>query len=63
MPVRSTQYNTMDKPSPSELAAFLIQEFPQTKCTVEAVGDMGARFATRWGLLNCGPAARYRARC
>jgi acyl-coenzyme A thioesterase PaaI-like protein len=32
----------MDKPTQSELSAFLIQEFPQTKCTVEAVGGMGA---------------------
>lgn len=29
-------------PTKSELTAFLIQEFPQTKCTVEAVGDQGA---------------------
>lgn len=29
-------------PTQSELSAFLIQEFPQTQCTIEAVGDMGA---------------------
>jgi acyl-coenzyme A thioesterase PaaI-like protein len=26
----------------AELAAFLAKEFPQTKCTVEVVGEMGA---------------------
>ena len=26
----------------SELSAFLVAEFPQTKCTVQAVGQMGA---------------------
>ena len=29
-------------PTQSELAAFLIKEFPQTQCTIEAVGDKGA---------------------
>ena len=29
-------------PTQSELSAFLIKEFPQTHCTIEAVGDMGA---------------------
>ena len=29
-------------PSQSELSAFLAKEFPQTQCTIEAVGDMGA---------------------
>ena len=29
-------------PSKTELAAFLAAEFPQTPCTIEAVGDMGA---------------------
>lgn len=29
-------------PTQSELTAFLAKEFPQTKCTVEAVGDKGA---------------------
>ena len=29
-------------PTQSELSAFLIKEFPQTQCTIEAVGDMGA---------------------
>ena len=29
-------------PTQSELSAFLIQEFPQTQCTIEAVGNMGA---------------------
>lgn len=32
------------KPMPTlaELSAFLVQEFPQTQCTIEAVGDKGA---------------------
>ncbi len=29
-------------PSQAELSAFLAREFPQTRCTVEAVGAMGA---------------------
>jgi len=29
-------------PTQSELAAFLIKEFPQTQCTIEAVGNKGA---------------------
>ena len=29
-------------PTKSELNAFLVQEFPQTKCTITAVGPMGA---------------------
>ncbi len=29
-------------PTQSELAAFLAQEFPQTQCTIEAVGDKSA---------------------
>lgn len=29
-------------PSKDEIAAFLAAEFPQTKCTVDAVGDRGA---------------------
>ena len=29
-------------PTQDELARFLLKEFPQTKCTVEAVGDRGA---------------------
>jgi len=29
-------------PTQSELSAFLIREFPQTQCTIEAVGDRGA---------------------
>ncbi len=34
----------MSKPVPSqaEIAAFLAREFPQTKCTVEAVGALAA---------------------
>ena len=40
-----TQHNiSHSKPMPTktEIAAFLVKEFPQTQCTVEAVGDMGA---------------------
>ena len=29
-------------PSQIEIAAFLAREFPQTKCTVESVGQMAA---------------------
>ena len=29
-------------PSTTAIAAFLEAEFPQTKCTVDAVGDFGA---------------------
>ncbi len=29
-------------PTKSELSAFLVKEFPQTPCTVEAVGDKSA---------------------
>lgn len=29
-------------PTLAELSAFLIQEFPQTQCTIEAVGNLGA---------------------
>ena len=29
-------------PTLAELSAFLIKEFPQTQCTIEAVGDKGA---------------------
>lgn len=29
-------------PTQAELSAFLIKEFPQTKCTIEAVGNQGA---------------------
>jgi len=31
------------KPGTQEIATFIAREFPQTKCTVEAVGAMGAR--------------------
>ena len=29
-------------PTLAELSAFLVKEFPQTQCTIEAVGDKGA---------------------
>jgi len=29
-------------PTTAEIAAFLAREFPQTRCTVDAVGDRGA---------------------
>ena len=29
-------------PTHAELSAFLIKEFPQTQCTIEAVGNQGA---------------------
>ena len=36
-------------PTQSEIAAFLVAEFPQNHCTVEAVGDAGATVRHRVG--------------
>jgi acyl-coenzyme A thioesterase PaaI-like protein len=42
-------------PSQAELAAFLAKEFPQTKCTVEAVGHMGATVRHEVGAAELRP--------
>jgi acyl-coenzyme A thioesterase PaaI-like protein len=39
----------------SELAAFIAGEFPQTKCTVEAVGDFGATVRHEIGVAELRP--------
>ena len=42
-------------PTQSEIAAFLVAEFPQNHCTVEAVGDAGATVRHRVGLDELRP--------
>lgn len=42
-------------PSQAELAAFLAREFPQTKCTVQAVGAMGATVRHEVGAAELRP--------
>jgi len=39
----------------NEIASFLAQEFPQTKCTVEAVGNRGATVRHEVGLAELRP--------
>jgi acyl-coenzyme A thioesterase PaaI-like protein len=42
-------------PSQAEVAAFLASEFPQTKCTVEAVGSMAATVRHEVGVNELRP--------
>lgn len=42
-------------PSAAEVAAFLAREFPQTKCTVEAVGNRGATVRHEVGVAELRP--------
>jgi acyl-coenzyme A thioesterase PaaI-like protein len=42
-------------PNAAELAAFLAAEFPQTKCTVESVGNFGATVRHTVGVAELRP--------
>ncbi len=41
--------------SPAEIAAFLAREFPQTKCTVEAVGNRSSTVRHEVGVAELRP--------
>ncbi len=47
-------------PTKSEISAFIKQEFPQTKCTIEAVGGMSATIRHASGIDELRPANRDR---
>ena len=42
-------------PTAAEIAAFLAREFPQTKCTVQAVGNRGATVRHEVGVAELRP--------